>query len=111
MAHERIAAGDERHARAPDVDRLSLCEEHELIDLHVDEATGAEVALHTDPVISRAERGRVAERMRDDAHGLVPVVLITDERAVIVARLDDHEPASSDDHDRHAVAAVAARIA
>ncbi len=49
--------------------------------------------------------------MCDHAFAAVPVVLIADEVALLVARLDDDDAGAADDDDRNAVAAVARAVA
>ena len=64
MTDERIEPRDHGDGRAAHVDGVAAREEHERVDVDVDEATVPQRALHPKRVVVGAERWRISQRMR-----------------------------------------------
>src|SRR5258706_12898 len=112
VADQRVDPGDHRDAGAAHVIGAAAGQENDRLDRYVDETTRPEVATQTVGICACAQRRRIAKALRDAAFDLaIPVVLIANEIALLVARLDDHEAVVTNDHDRDAVVPIARGVA
>ena len=108
---ERVETGDDRDARAAHVIGAAASEEDEPFDRDIRDAAGPEVSLKAKRIQSCADRWGIAEALREATlDAPVPVVLIADQVALVVARLDHHETPVVDDHEGDALPAVARRV-
>src|SRR5205823_10460364 len=112
VTSERVDAGKDGDRGAAHVVGTPAHEQDERLDGDAHESSGAEVGAHAPGVAPRPQRRRISERLPDGrTEFAVPVVLVADELAVLVARFDDEDALATDDDKADALAPITRRVA